>query len=149
MVPSAPHRAQDKAGTSRLGYANSTDGVHFTRRSEPVLVPETDYEREGSVEDPRQVKIGSTYYLTYTGYNKKDAQLCLAASKDLIDWERQGIIMPAYRGAGTLDGLNQARLMKVIKLCQRPSNKGFDRSRRSEFLNVSAVLHGGPVNLGR
>ncbi len=92
------YRAQDKGGTSRLGYAHSTDGIHFIRRSEPVLVPETDYEKDGGVEDPRLVKIGSTYYLTYTGYNKKDAQLCLATSKDLIHWERKGIIMPAYKG---------------------------------------------------
>jgi predicted GH43/DUF377 family glycosyl hydrolase len=92
------YRAQDKGGTSRLGYARSTDGIHFIRRAEPVLVPETDYEKEGGVEDPRLVKIGSTYYLTYTGYNKKDAQLCLATSKDLIHWERKGIIMPAYKG---------------------------------------------------
>lgn len=92
------YRAQDKAGTSRLGYAESTDGINFIRRSEPVLVPETDYEKDGGVEDPRIVKIGNTYYLTYTGYNKKDAQLCLAVSKDLIHWERKGIIMPAYQG---------------------------------------------------
>ena len=68
------YRAQDKQGTSRLGYAESSDGVHFTRRSEPVLGPDTDYEKDGGVEDPRLVKIGNTYYLTYTGYNKKDAQ---------------------------------------------------------------------------
>jgi hypothetical protein len=72
------YRAQDAAGTSRLGYAESVDGIHFTRRSEPVLVPAADYEKDGGVEDPRLVEIGDTYYLTYTGYNKKDAQLCLA-----------------------------------------------------------------------
>ncbi len=92
------YRAQDNAGTSRLGYAESKDGIHFTRRPEPVLSPETDYEKEGGVEDPRLVKIGGTYYLTYTGYNKKDAQLCLATSKDLIHWQRQGVILPAYKG---------------------------------------------------
>jgi predicted GH43/DUF377 family glycosyl hydrolase len=92
------YRAQDKDGTSRLGYAHSTDGIHFVRRSEPVLVPETDYEKDGGVEDPRIVRIGITYFLTYTSYNKKDAQLCLATSKDLIHWERKGIIMPAYKG---------------------------------------------------
>src|SRR5271167_950574 len=47
------YRAQDKQGTSRLGYAESTDSVHFTRRPEPVLGPETDYEKDGGVEDPR------------------------------------------------------------------------------------------------
>jgi beta-1,2-mannosidase len=92
------YRAQDAAGTSRIGYAESNDGIHFTRRAEPVLSPETDYEKDGGVEDPRLQKFGDTYYLTYTGYNKKDAQLCLATSKDLIHWERKGVILPAYKG---------------------------------------------------
>src|SRR6202521_2675051 len=92
------YRAQDKGGTSRLGYAESADGVHFTRRIEPVFSPEKDYEKDGGVEDPRLVQFGDTYYLTYTGYNKKDAQLCLATSKDLIHWDRKGVILPAYKG---------------------------------------------------
>ncbi len=92
------YRAQDQAGASRLGYASSDDGIYFTRRPKPVLVPEADYEKDGGVEDPRLVKIGPDYYLTYTGYNKKDAQLCLATSKDLINWERKGVIMPANKG---------------------------------------------------
>lgn len=92
------YRAQDAAGTSRLGYAEGTDAFHFTRRPEPVLSPETDYEKDGGVEDPRLQKIGDTYYLTYTAYNKKDAQLCLATSRDLIHWDRKGIILPAYKG---------------------------------------------------
>ena len=92
------YRAQDAQGTSRLGYAQSSDGVHFQRRPEPALSPEADYEKDGGVEDPRLVKIDGTYYLTYTGYNKKDAQLCLATSKDLIHWQRRGVILPAYKG---------------------------------------------------
>ena len=92
------YRAQDKQGKSRLGYAESTDGVHFTRRDRPVLSPEADYEKDGGVEDPRLVQFGGTYYLTYTGYNKKDAQLCLATSKDLIHWDRKGVIIPANKG---------------------------------------------------
>jgi len=71
------YRAQDSNGTSRLGYAESLDGLHFTRREKPVLSPEAPYEKDGGVEDPRIVKIGATFYLTYTAYNKKDAQLCL------------------------------------------------------------------------
>jgi predicted GH43/DUF377 family glycosyl hydrolase len=92
------YRAQDKAGTSRIGYAESTDGIHFVRWAQPVLYPEADYEKDGGVEDPRLQKFGDTYYLTYTGYNKKDAQLCLATSKDLIHWDRKGVILPAYKG---------------------------------------------------
>ena len=93
------YREQDKAGTSRIGYASSSDGMHFTVRDQPVLEPETDYEKDGGVEDPRVLKIGNTYYMTYTGYNKHDAQLCMATSKDLIHWERKGILLPAYKGS--------------------------------------------------
>jgi predicted GH43/DUF377 family glycosyl hydrolase len=92
------YRAQDAAGTSRLGYAESSDGIHFARKSEPVFGPEADYEAGGGVEDPRLIRIGGTFYLTYTGYNKKDAQLCLAKSQDLIHWTRLGVILPAYKG---------------------------------------------------
>ena len=92
------YRAQDSFGTSRLGYAESTDGLHFKRRPDSILSPEADYEKDGGVEDPRLQKFGDTYYLTYTGYNKKDAQLCLATSRDLIHWDRKGVILPAYEG---------------------------------------------------
>ncbi len=92
------YRAQDAHGTSRLGYAESTDGMHFTRKPEPVLSPSAAYEKDGGVEDPRLVQIDDTYYLTYTGYNKTDAQLCLATSKDLVHWDRKGVIMPANKG---------------------------------------------------
>lgn len=100
------YRAQDTKGMSSLGYATSEDGVHFTRRPEPVFVSAAPYEKGGGVEDPRLVKIGDTFYLTYTGYNNVDdhpadkgnAQLCLATSKDLIHWQRQGILIPSYQG---------------------------------------------------
>src|SRR5215831_1951891 len=92
------YRAQDKQGTSWLGYAESVDGIRFTRRDQPVLSPEAPYEKDGGVEDPRLVKFGDTYYLTYTGYNKTDAQLCLATSTDLIHWSREGVIIPANKG---------------------------------------------------
>lgn len=92
-------RAQDHNHTSRIGYAESEDDLHFRVRREPVLSPETPYEKGGGMEDPRLVRIGDLYYLTYTGYNLHDAQLCLATSSDLIHWRRLGIILPAYRGA--------------------------------------------------
>ena len=100
------YRAQDRSGTSSLGYATSDDGIHFTRRPEPVMVSEAPYEKGGGVEDPRLQKIGDTYYLTYTGYNnvdgramdKKDAQLCLATSADLVHWQRRGVIIPSFKG---------------------------------------------------
>ncbi len=92
------YRAQDASGTSRLGYAESTDGLHFIRRPIPIIFPEAPYEKDGGMEDPRLQKIDDTYYLTYTGYNKKDAQLCLVTSPNLVAWQRKGVILPAYKG---------------------------------------------------
>ncbi len=93
------YRAQDVRGISRLGYATSSDGVHFTRLGTPVMSPETYYETDG-VEDPRVVRIDGLYYMTYTGYSiaNNAAQLCLATSTDLLHWERKGIILPVNRG---------------------------------------------------
>ena len=92
------YRAQDGRGTSRIGIATGRDGIHFTRESEPALAPEAEYERGGGVEDPRLVKIGATFYLTYTAYDGKNAQLALATSPDLRRWARRGVIMPANVG---------------------------------------------------
>ncbi|MEO7146028.1 MAG: glycoside hydrolase family 130 protein [Bryobacteraceae bacterium] len=92
-------RARDHNGTSRIGYASSSGKLQFTARPSPVLAPQADYEKGGGVEDPRVVEIGGLYYLTYTAFNMRDAQLCLATSKDLLHWERRGIILPAYRGS--------------------------------------------------
>ena len=61
------YRAEDASGeerighhTSRLGLAESADGLRFTRRATPVLFPDRDaqakYEWTGGVEDPRIVE---------------------------------------------------------------------------------------------
>src|SRR2546426_787882 len=61
------YRAEDATGgteigrhTSRIGLAESADGLRFTRRSAPVLYPDKDeqttFEWPGGVEDPRIVE---------------------------------------------------------------------------------------------
>jgi predicted GH43/DUF377 family glycosyl hydrolase len=65
------YRAEDVvgiyAGTSRLGLAISEDGLHFTRRREPVFYPANDsmkiYEWEGGVEDRRFVEAEDGRYI--------------------------------------------------------------------------------------
>jgi len=59
------------AGTLRpfhcyIGMLESDDGVHFKHvKDEPVFTPEMAGSPYGSVQDPRVVKIGDTYYMTY------------------------------------------------------------------------------------
>ncbi len=91
-------RSQDTAMTSRLGLAVSEDGLHFTKQPEPIFYPAEDsmkkYEWKGGVEDPRVVEAADgSYVLTYTSYDGKTARLCLATSKDLQHWTKQGLVL--------------------------------------------------------
>jgi predicted GH43/DUF377 family glycosyl hydrolase len=91
------YRAEAGDGcTGRIGLAWSEDGLHFTRHSEPVIAPEHDYEERGC-EDPRIVRFGDTYWLTYVGNGGAGpGNICLASSKDLFHWEKHGsILQPA------------------------------------------------------
>jgi beta-1,2-mannosidase len=102
------YRAEDKigkfAGTSRIGLAWSTDGLHFNRLSAPVLYPDNDslkkYEWEGGCEDPRIVENeNEIYYLTYTAYDGDKARLMVASSNDLHYWTKHGLAFGnAYNG---------------------------------------------------
>lgn len=102
------YRAEDKvgkfAGTSRIGLAWSTDGLHFKRLPVPVLYPENDsakkYEWEGGCEDPRIAEDETgTYYMTYTGYDGDKARLLVATSTDLYHWTKRGLAFAnAYNG---------------------------------------------------
>ena len=104
------YRAEDTSGvqqigghTSRLGLAESSDGLHFTRRASPVLYPDSDAQRQnewpGGVEDPRIVESDDgRYILTYTQWNRQVPRLAVATSRDLLSWSKHG---PAFaRAAG-------------------------------------------------
>jgi predicted GH43/DUF377 family glycosyl hydrolase len=93
------YRAQDEKGISRIGYAQSKDGIHFTPSDQPVLSPTKEDEKNG-IEDPRLSPslVGpGAWDLTATIYNT-DAQLALFRSSDLKTWKRIGIMMPAKKG---------------------------------------------------
>jgi len=56
----------DEDHVIRFGLAESTDGINFERVSEePVFGPSIDGPDSGGVEDPRIVKFGDSYYVTY------------------------------------------------------------------------------------
>jgi predicted GH43/DUF377 family glycosyl hydrolase len=102
------YRAEDATGqekigghTSRIGLAESRDGLRFMRRATPVLYPDKDAQRQnewpGGVEDPRIVESDDgTYVLTYTQWNRDVPRLAVATSRDLINWTKHG---PAFAKA--------------------------------------------------
>src|SRR6201999_3605674 len=82
---------------SRLGLAESVDGTHFTRGSEPVFYPAPDdqetREWPGGVEDPRIVeREDGEYVLTYTQWNRETYSVGIATSNDLMHWTKHGPI---------------------------------------------------------
>lgn len=101
------YRAEDNTGvkigsrTSRLGYAESRDGLHFKRKKTPVLFPADDdqktFEWPGGCEDPRVAMTeDGTYVMLYTQWNRKVPRLATATSKDLVHWTKHG---PAFQDA--------------------------------------------------
>ncbi len=88
------YRAVAAGNYSTIGYCTFTGHLTLLERwDHPVVVPEFDYELHG-VEDPRIVKIDDTYYLSYTAYDGINALGAIAISKDLIHWEKKGIVVP-------------------------------------------------------
>lgn len=111
------YRAQDSMGTSRIGMAVSSDGLHFTKKPTPVFFPDNDamktfewnYRKDQTeqtntetcyfcyfdgVEDPRIIQNEEgVYFMTYTSYDGKTARLSIASSKDLLHWEKHGLVL--------------------------------------------------------
>jgi len=78
-----------------LGYAVSKDGINFNRLEKPILENNVLQELRGP-EDPRIVKIKEIFYMVYTGFGgrfEEDYRICLATSKNLIAWERHGVML--------------------------------------------------------
>lgn len=104
------YRAEDGSGqgvgghTSRIGLAQSEDGISFDQRETPVLYPDDDalkgYEWKGGCEDPRVVESPEgMFYMYYTMWNRGNpvgtslsARIGVASSKDLVHWEKHGAI---------------------------------------------------------
>jgi len=87
------YRAVQKGNYSTIGYCRLDGPLSVAERwNKPFMIPEFDYELQG-VEDPRITKIDDTYYMTYTAYDGINARGALATSKDLIHFEKQGLIV--------------------------------------------------------
>lgn len=125
------YRAEDDSGsmqigmhTSRLGLAESDDGIHFTRRPEPVFYPAEDGQKSrewpGGVEDPRIVEApDGTYVLTYTQWNRETYTIGVATSPDLVHWTKHGPALGdtgayahlMYKSGGIVTRLEHGRLI--------------------------------------
>ncbi len=101
------YRAEDKSGigigqrTSRIGLAESADGISVVRHRSPVVYPGNDsgkaYEWPGGCEDPRvAVTEDGLYVMFYSAWDRKVSRLSVATSRDLKHWTKHG---PAFADA--------------------------------------------------
>jgi len=99
------YRAVDKKKISSIGYAR-IENNKIERFDNPILSPTKKYEKKG-IEDPRITKIKNKYYLLYTAFDGTDARIAYAVSKNLKDWEKQGIISP---------NISARQAQKIVKI---------------------------------
>jgi len=92
-------RSHLKNGRSIIGIAESKDGLCFTVRPEPFLVPIdrgpfAEYEEYG-VEDPRICELEGAYLITYSAYSRHGVRVGLARTYDFRHLERLALITQA------------------------------------------------------
>ena len=104
------YRAEDNSAqgigkrTSRVGYAESKDGIEMKRLDNPVLFPAEDNFKDqdwpGGCEDPRVAMTeDGLYVMLYTAWNRKKARLAVDTSRDLKNWTKHGLAFDkAYNG---------------------------------------------------
>lgn len=128
------YRAEDLSGkgignrTSRIGYAETTDGISMNRQPYPVLYPDNDkfrsLEWRGGCEDPRVVMTeDGMYVMLYTAWNRDNPdgvsrapRLCVATSYDLKNWKKHGLAFgKCYNGRFKDMGCKSASVVTEIK----------------------------------
>tara|TARA_B100001971_G_C18239022_1_gene569441 strand:- start:1124 stop:2170 length:1047 start_codon:yes stop_codon:yes gene_type:complete len=87
------YRAWDHTNKSTIGYAKLDGPLKVVERWDKPFMTQSS-NTEYSIEDPRIVKIGDTYYLTYIAYDGKNVRIAYATSNDLITFKKQGVVSP-------------------------------------------------------
>jgi predicted GH43/DUF377 family glycosyl hydrolase len=91
--------------SGQLGYAHGVDGITFSRLPNPVIQRAGFPEDKVGCEDPRLVKLDSTYYTYYTalfyqaGTTNAVVNLASATSKDMVNWTQNGVMISNTKNA--------------------------------------------------
>ena len=90
-------RVEDRSGLSKLMVVVSDDGVtNWQIDPDRGLFPDnSSFEERWGIEDPRITQIGDIYYITYTGFSEAGPLICLATTRDFVDFDRHGMLLPA------------------------------------------------------
>ncbi len=140
------YRAQDSSGTSRIGLAISSDGLHFTKQQKPIFYPDNDFMKKyewnykkidndiklencqncyfDGVEDPRIVESeDGIYVMTYTAYDGKTARLSIASSKNLTSWTKHGLVLKGDKDRWSKSGAIVVELVGNKNIAKKINGK--------------------------
>ncbi len=85
-------RAYGDDAISRLGYAESKDGIKWLVDKQPRVTPDTSRYEYSGVEDPRAVNIDNLFYVTYTAFAAKAwpaaTRIRILATSDFLKFRR-------------------------------------------------------------
>lgn len=107
-----------------IGYARSKDGLHFIKDKEPALAPDYCGSDGGGVEDPRIIKYGDWYYITYASRPYAPGRYWLNEPKPWFDPPKEG--PPFLKWNSTLTHLAITRDFKSFKKLGRITDSRFD-----------------------
>jgi predicted GH43/DUF377 family glycosyl hydrolase len=97
------YRAQSRGWPSSEGYAESTDGVTFVSKPNPVIDKTEPFEKTYGCEDARLFKLGDTYYAFYTGNDVSGhIAICEATSPDAVTWKKLGPVVNGTKNAAVV-----------------------------------------------
>lgn len=92
------YRAYGKDKISRLGYAESHNGLEWQKNIVPRVIPDDTNLEYSGVEDPRIVKLDDKYFVTYTAYSDKTrfvkTRIRILETKDFVSFNR---ITPKFK----------------------------------------------------
>lgn len=134
------HSFNDVYNNWHIGLATSTDGINWTKYPYPVLSGGNwDYRLAAN----EVFKIGSTYYMIYTGYNQDFYQrIGLATSTDGIVWTKytgSPILYPTKTweetGIGYPSIILENGTYKMVYQNTSPSNTGFGFAYSTDLIN--------------
>jgi beta-1,2-mannosidase len=125
-----------KPWVSRIGYAESTDGVTFLRDPKPLIDMTKPFEKVYGCEDPRFFKYEDTYYTFYTGNipDTHDIAICEATSKDGTTWEKLGPVVPKTKNAAVVCDPSGTPVKINGKFVMYCGNSGFGISYSDDLL---------------
>jgi predicted GH43/DUF377 family glycosyl hydrolase len=89
-------RVEDRTGLSHLAVATSADGrTDWAIDRQRLFCAALDtFEEQWGIEDPRITRVGDEYLIVYTGFSGGGPVVCLAATRNFVEYERRGVLQP-------------------------------------------------------